>query len=774
MAEKKKIEVELDVKSNIEPSLKQLRELKKQLKDTAAGSAEFKKIANEIDDLEDKLKGAKAGAADWIDTLASAGGPLGLLGKGINNVKVAFSSFNTALKASIIGIIVTAVGGLVAAFSQSEVAMKKLQPIFIAFEKILGGIFRAMEPLLDIFIELAMQVLPVITKGIGLFYSGLFGLFSFIKNTGIGIAKILQGIFTLDFDKATEGFNQLKNSVSDAASAATEAYGRFQSGTKELTKTEKEELEKRNAANKAANDARDKQNKEALEKKKKDLDAQIQLEINKENTSKEQLQKLLEQRLQAELQSEKRSEAEKELLRQEYAKKLQEALAEDEKKKEEERVKNQEKRAKELDALIQLEIEKGNTSKEALQKILDERLQLELSNTQLSEAEKEVIRNSYRKKLDDAIKEDSEKRKKERIDELQEQLVAANGNAQEQLLVYQQLQQELTNNTAYSEEERANLRKQYQDAILQTLDAGFRAEIQATENKYGEFARFDKDYYDEARRQQDEYLANLKKTFDSGAITQTQYNERLAGTSKARRDLDKLEVQSKRDTVGAIGNALGQLSDLVGKDTVAGKAFAIAKATIDTYQSATSAYASLVGIPVVGPVLAAIAAAAAVAQGIATVKKIVQVQVPGGGAGATSGSPIQSTPTGPAPGSSPQAPIQVNARRFADGGFVRGPGTSTSDSIPSLLSDGEFVVNARSTQLFKPLLQAINEAGSLPTFAVGGLVDGKMKREPDNSERLAQAIQQTLGQQPIRTYVTAADISSQQQFDRVIKSRSLI
>ena len=143
MAEKKKIEVELDIKSNVEPSLKQLRELKKQLKETAAGSAEFKKLANEIDDLEDKLKGAKKGAADWIDSLESAGGPLGLVGKGLNNVKVAFSSFNTALKASVIGLIVSALGGLVAAFSQNETAMKKLQPIFIQLQKILGGIFSA-------------------------------------------------------------------------------------------------------------------------------------------------------------------------------------------------------------------------------------------------------------------------------------------------------------------------------------------------------------------------------------------------------------------------------------------------------------------------------------------------------------------------------------------------------------------------------------------------------------------------------------------------------
>jgi hypothetical protein len=44
----------------------------------------------------------------------------------------------------------------------------------------------------------------------------------------------------------------------------------------------------------------------------------------------------------------------------------------------------------------------------------------------------------------------------------------------------------------------------------------------------------------------------------------------------------------------------------------------------------------------------------------------------------------------------------------ATGGFIRGPGTSTSDSIPARLSNGEFVVNAARTARFLPLLHAIN------------------------------------------------------------------
>lgn len=58
---------------------------------------------------------------------------------------------------------------------------------------------------------------------------------------------------------------------------------------------------------------------------------------------------------------------------------------------------------------------------------------------------------------------------------------------------------------------------------------------------------------------------------------------------------------------------------------------------------------------------------------------------------------------------------------LADGGRVSGPGTSTSDSIPAMLSSGEFVVNAAATSKHGKLLEAIN-SGQMPHLAAGGLV----------------------------------------------------
>lgn len=64
---------------------------------------------------------------------------------------------------------------------------------------------------------------------------------------------------------------------------------------------------------------------------------------------------------------------------------------------------------------------------------------------------------------------------------------------------------------------------------------------------------------------------------------------------------------------------------------------------------------------------------------------------------------------------------------FAGGGAVNGPGTGTSDSILARLSNGEFVVNARQTAKYRPLLETINRGvAGLPGFANGGMVASPM------------------------------------------------
>lgn len=60
----------------------------------------------------------------------------------------------------------------------------------------------------------------------------------------------------------------------------------------------------------------------------------------------------------------------------------------------------------------------------------------------------------------------------------------------------------------------------------------------------------------------------------------------------------------------------------------------------------------------------------------------------------------------------------------AKGGAIIGPGTSTSDSIPTLLSNGEYVINAdAAAQIGRTTLDALN-SGAYPAFASGGSVGG--------------------------------------------------
>ena len=62
-------------------------------------------------------------------------------------------------------------------------------------------------------------------------------------------------------------------------------------------------------------------------------------------------------------------------------------------------------------------------------------------------------------------------------------------------------------------------------------------------------------------------------------------------------------------------------------------------------------------------------------------------------------------------------------KKAATGGYITGPGTGTSDSIPAMLSNGEFVIRSAAVdQVGLQTLEAIN-AGRVPEFSNGGSVD---------------------------------------------------
>jgi len=286
MAEKKTIE--LEIKSNLGESISDLKALKRQLKDTAAGSEEFKKIFNQIDDLEDKIKSAKNTSSDWIDSLESAGGPIGALGASLNRAKVATQSFGGALKATGIGLVVALIGGLVAAFQDNEVAMKKLQPLLDGLGKLFQGVFRAVEPLFNTLVDLAISALPTVSKAFGVVYSSVTAVFQSLGLLGGAIKKLISG----DFSGA---WQDAKSSVNDFSKNYDASIKRFNDGTKEMSKTESEEAEKRAENRRKAQEKREqdqeKAKQTAIEKAKAEADA---LKAFQDDVLKNQQQKNLD------------------------------------------------------------------------------------------------------------------------------------------------------------------------------------------------------------------------------------------------------------------------------------------------------------------------------------------------------------------------------------------------------------------------------------------------------------------------------------------------
>ena len=352
--------VNVNIKTNVAGSIGELKALKKQLKETAAGSEDFKRLTNEIDDLEDKLKGSKQAAGDWIDQLASAPGPLGQVGGALNKLKVSTQTFGGALKATGIGLFVAALGGLIAAFAQSERATKKLQPLLIGFQKIFNGIFAAIEPVFDAFIDLATQALPYVTKGFGVAYSAITAFLQGLGSLGKAVGKLIQGDFVGAWDSA-------KEAVTGFGKRYDEANKRFIAGTQEVTKTEQEELDKRKEA----------QEKAAEEKRKRE-EAELQYE--------QQLEDLRRKRFEENVKYSK-------FLREQDLK-----ARDDERKQEEE---NEKKFLENRDKTIQAGIERNLKVIQGLQDLTKERNKT-LTELLLSQDEIEMARldEEYRKKYE--------------------------------------------------------------------------------------------------------------------------------------------------------------------------------------------------------------------------------------------------------------------------------------------------------------------------------------------------------------------------------------
>ena len=159
--------------------------------------------------------------------------------------------------------------------------------------------------------------------------------------------------------------------------------------------------------------------------------------------------------------------------------------------------------------------------------------------------------------------------------------------------------------------ELSDLKNQIRDAEAVTEEERRQLEIQKTTEHY------------------DKLIALAK---EKGLSTEALEKAKTNALNKLTKQRSENEIQweklTQQQKTAIVSNGFKNLANILGEESAAGKAAAIAAATIDTYQSANASYKSLAGIPIVGPALGAVAAGAAIVSGLATVKKITSTKIP--------------------------------------------------------------------------------------------------------------------------------------------------
>jgi hypothetical protein len=279
-------------------------------------------------------------------------------------------------------------------------------------------------------------------------------------------------------------------------------------------------------------------------------------------------------------------------------------------------------------------------------KQVDELIKL---NLELQEKDLAVIRDKYAK----------EKIKKQDEEWLATQKLTLSAREYEELLLAQKYdsEQEKASGNAQLEKELTEqhqtelvaLRKRFAEEDLKIAEDLSKAKLEA-EKQYNALVLSEEELAKlNVQSKADSELLALQTNFNNKLLTQEQFEtakkaltEKTNGEiAKLDEDADKKKQELLAKQIDAVKGGLTSIANIAelfaGKSKKSQKrafniqkATNIASATIDTFTSAQSAYKSVVGIPIVGPVLAPLASAGAIAMGLINIKKIKESQFEGG------------------------------------------------------------------------------------------------------------------------------------------------
>lgn len=184
------------------------------------------------------------------------------------------------------------------------------------------------------------------------------------------------------------------------------------------------------------------------------------------------------------------------------------------------------------------------------------------------------------------------------------------------------------------------------------------------------------------------------------------------------------------------------------------KKIQIAQAYIATFQAAVQAYGAMAGIPVVGPALGAIAAAAAIVAGLANVSKIKSTEYDSGGGGSSSAAAAEK-------------PAMANyGRSYADGGMIGGNRHSDGGTIIEA-EKGEAIMTRGAVSMFGPMLSMMNQAGGGTSFNPNLMTTSYDKPNVLNPSQEQNPI-------IVKSYVVSSDMTSAQEKNARLKDLSTL
>ena len=582
MAEK--IILDLEVKTNIDQTTKQVDGLKNSVDNTNTSVKGFKKETDKIDTGGiDKMQGS-------ISSLSPA------LGKGISGVK-ALGSQLLILAANPVGAVIMAiVAGLTLlykAFTSTKDGADKVSQVF-------SGLSAAVDVVRDRILKAGSAIVK--------FFSGDFkGALEDGKAAVSGFGDEVAS----EFKKAADATKQLQI-VEDAfnkLSVSRARVNRDLATAKELLTDENASYEEKKKALEAIRKAEGEQTKQELDNARskynalKDLNALS--DTSREDLKKEQDALADLYRLQEQSARDKRTiTKEEKRLESEKASKQREAAANakriaDERKREQKELYDNEKQ------LLQESLKEEGLNFEQRRKLIAENLKLTAED---------------RKKFNDEINKEEQKSIKEHNDKIDALNKRYDEERENRLADTSVKKEELDYQRKIAEIESIAQTELEKQTLIEKLDQEHRVRL-------GLALKMDED-----KRTLDEQVASAK-----------------------RMEIAQKEADFKKAQLQETGAALTNLSQIVGKETAAGKAIGIATATINTFQGASEALKQKSTLPSPFDVVAKIAnVAAIIATGLKTVKSIASVKVPNAGGGGGGGG--ASTPSAPSlPAAQPPA-----------------------------------------------------------------------------------------------------------------------